>query len=411
MDYEKLLSIGIQKRNKEIAETWEQLAFKYANGVFDGEAYRLWVKNQVNRKGLVYKQVSTSNDTITGNDETQNKYNESVEIHKDGTQSSNKLVRMTIEDSKNPNFLLKAHGYDIESWELISAKSNIWNVYSKSDGISTLYSSKISVKPKTSTFSFDKLIEEIRKETPLYIKNRIENAFSSKRLLEIPFFDSHFGVSDYEYYKETQNETIELITSKKWDEILFIIGQDMLHNDNFRGQTSSGTMIDKVDMISAWSNAKRFFYPLIKEAIDNSNKVKIIYSKGNHDEAMSWAFVQLIKEKFPDVEFDDSFQERKCHTYGEVFIGVTHGDKARKNLHNLFPIEFPLEWAKAKTRELHCGHLHVEDAKDVFGMMVRTLSTKNKTDKWHQDNGFVGAHKRFMLFEYNEKELKNIHYV
>jgi hypothetical protein len=155
----------------------------------------------------------------------------------------------------------------------------------------------------------------------------------------------------------------------------------------------------------------KFYQLLIGLAMTNSNNVKIMYSKGNHDESMSWAFVQLLKVLYPDAIFDDSFIERKVHTFGDNFIGITHGDKARKNLHNIFPIEFPMEWAKATNREIHIGHLHVEDGKDHFGMMVRTLATRNKTDQWHKNNGFVGAHKRFMLFEFSEKELESIHYV
>jgi hypothetical protein len=126
---------------------------------------------------------------------------------------------------------------------------------------------------------------------------------------------------------------------------------------------------------------------------------------------MSWAFVQMLKARFPHIEFDDEIKERKAHCFHQIFIGITHGDKAKKNLHSIFPVEFPIEWSQAKTREIHTGHFHKEDAADVFGMMVRTLATRNKTDQWHKDNGFVGAHKRFMLFEYNESELEAIHYV
>jgi hypothetical protein len=97
--------------------------------------------------------------------------------------------------------------------------------------------------------------------------------------------------------------------------------------------------------------------------------------------------------------------------YGRNFIGITHGDKARKDIHNIFPVEFPIEWAKAECREIHMGHYHIEDMKDRFGTMVRTLSTGNKTDKWHKDFGFVGGHKRFMLFEYSQKEVEAIYYV
>jgi len=121
--------------------------------------------------------------------------------------------------------------------------------------------------------------------------------------------------------------------------------------------------------------------------------------------------MQMIKARYPQVNVDDRMQQRKAYVYGDNFIGITHGDKARKDLHNIFPIEFPVEWSGAKNREIHTGHLHVEETKDVFGMAVRTLATRNRTDKWHRDNGFVGAHKRFMLFEYSEKELESIHYV
>jgi hypothetical protein len=72
-----------------------------------------------------------------------------VEINKDGWHTSSKLIRMKDEDTKNPEFLLKAHGYDPGAWELISARSNIWNAYSKQDGIMELYASKIVVKPKS----------------------------------------------------------------------------------------------------------------------------------------------------------------------------------------------------------------------------------------------------------------------
>jgi hypothetical protein len=75
-------------------------------------------------------------------------YKSAIEINKDGTQTSDKLLIMAEEDCKNVEFLLKAHGYDPNAWELVNARNNIWNVYSKKDGVQTLYSSKIVVRPK-----------------------------------------------------------------------------------------------------------------------------------------------------------------------------------------------------------------------------------------------------------------------
>lgn len=409
MDYSKLLEIGIQKRNKQLDTSWQELADIHSNGLFPtGESYRCWVKTRLKSEGKI-SNTTINNEKLKDAAELPN-YKETTEIHKDGSQSSDKLVRMSIEESKNVEHLLKAHGYDKNVWELISARNNIWNSYSKVDGIMTLYSSKISVKPLSSHFNYERFIESIHNIKPLELKSEYQYV-TNKRLLEIPLFDTHFGISDSEYYRPSLERIIKKITSRRWEEVLFVVGQDMFHNDNFRGQTSSGTLIETINMEKAWKDCLSFYQTLIQLANKNANQVKVIYSKGNHDESMSWAFVQTLKAMFPDVDFDDSFIERKVHTFGDNFIGITHGDKARKNLHNIFPIEFPMEWAKAKNREIHMGHLHVEDGKDVFGMMVRTLATRNKTDQWHKNNGFVGAHKRFMLFEFSETELESIHYV
>ena len=62
-------------------------------------------------------------------------------------------------------------------------------------------------------------------------------------------------------------------------------------------------------------------------------------------------------------------------------------------------------------RKLYTGHLHHEKALDEFGIIERTLPTRAKTDQWHEDNSYEGAHRRFMMFEYSTDELESIHYV
>jgi hypothetical protein len=70
-----------------------------------------------------------------------------------------------------------------------------------------------------------------------------------------------------------------------------------------------------------------------------------------------------------------------------------------------------MQIAKAKVREIHIGHLHGEDSKDDYGIMVRTLPTQNKEDEWHDENGYVGKNKRFMAFEYSKDNLEGTYYV
>src|SRR5690606_12591588 len=241
--------------------------------------------------------------------------------------------------------------YDPTKWELIEVKASKWNQHNKIDKTITLYAVNIRVKP-LKDLGYFRLLEAIKETKPLEIKTEYKPV-KEKWLLEIPFYDTHFGISDYQYYKPTQLETFKLIKKRRWEEILILVGSDMFHSDDFRGRTASGRQIQQVDMDVAWEEARKFYEPLISLSLKNSNKVKIIFVKGNHDESMSWAFTQMVKARFPKCEFDDSFEERKIHTFGKNFIGFTHGDKGRKEAHSIFAVEFPKEWARATTREVY----------------------------------------------------------
>ncbi|CDQ39537.1 SANT/Myb-like DNA-binding domain-containing protein [Virgibacillus salexigens] len=336
-------------------------------------------------------------------------YKETVEIKPDGSQASDKLVELSQAQMKDKDFLLTAHGYSPDEWEVVKATSSKWNHFNKEmDEPRELYASKIVVQPKANGFNWDKVIEKLQKVKPTKINTP---QHIGEWLLEIPLFDQHFPISNYEYYKPTQEKIHNKITSRVWKEILLVIGSDLYHNDGFTGQTTKGTIIEKVDMEQAWEDACKFYEPIISKAIEHSERVKIVYSPGNHDESISWAFTKYLKARFPQCDFDDKLVEHKIHVFGDSVIGITHGDKGKKDIHNVFPAQFPSEWGSATTKEIHTGHFHVEDAKDKFGTMVRTLATRNKTDEWHKRNGYVGAHKRFMIFEFSNECLESIHYV
>src|SRR5690625_5469509 len=81
-----------------------------------------------------------------------------------------------------------------------------------------------------------------------------------------------------------------------------------------------------------------------------------MFSIGNHDESMAWAFVKSLENKFQltdNIDFDTEFKERKAILLGKNFLGTTHGDKNRRNLAANFSVEFPGLWSKATTREVY----------------------------------------------------------
>lgn len=258
----------------------------------------------------------------------------------------------------------------------------------------------------------EELIEAIKANTPIaQIQPKVIK--EADGMLEIPLFDMHFGIADMEYYRPTLEEILALVASKHWDRIVIPVGQDLFHNDSItKGVTTKGTLIDKVDLKQAIYDAKTFYFNLIDTALQYANGVQVIYSPGNHDKTVGWLFVQILKERYGDI-VDDSLHERKAIWWNGCFIGVTHGDKHTDNVNGLrgkFTMDFPTLFAMSKVREIHTGHLHREDSRDEYGVLVRRVSSGNKDDEWTITEGYK-SQKRFMLFEWIPNKLKAIYYV
>lgn len=333
-------------------------------------------------------------------------YKESVEILADGNYRSDKLIRMSEDESKDVAFLLKAHGFDGAEWELLTARNNIWNVYSKVDGVQTLYSSKITVRPLKSRFDIEEIVAAVQGVGAVEIP---QPDSTDGGMLELGFVDMHFGPTVLDDYLPTLARTVRIIEERERDEVVLTVGNDLYHNDGFTNQTAKGTVIEGMDYPAAWADATAFYSTIIEAALAHAKAVFLYLVLGNHDLSMAWAFAQMLAVKYPQVTFDLRIEERKVHSYGEVCIGFTHGEKAVKDFDRVFMADFP-QFANARVREIHTAHRHHEVTKDMFGIVVRTLSTGCNTDKWHKDNGYVGVNKRFMCFEYEPDALSAIRY-
>lgn len=270
------------------------------------------------------------------------------------------------------------------------------------------------IKQKANDLDPEEFIAAIREHVDPFVYTPVEPT-DATRMLEIPLFDMHWGVAFMDYYEPVLNELLDLVTSRKWAKIVIPFGQDFFHNDSIiNGQTTKGTPIEKVDMIRAVKEAKVFMYGLIDACIQSANEVEIMYSAGNHDRSTSWMFIQVLLERYGPSVVDDSFEYRKVITHGKNSIMITHGDSKQataKNLAHIFPIMFAEEFANADVREVHAGHLHHEAEADIYGVMVRRLCSGGQVDSWSNKEDFVGTHRRFMVFEWDHKKLKSIHYI
>ena len=270
------------------------------------------------------------------------------------------------------------------------------------------------IKQKASDFDIEDLVEILRENVEHY-EYISQNEKPADRMLEIPLFDMHWGISFLDDYKKVLDDILGLIHSRHWDKIVIPFGQDFFHNDSIvNATTTGGTVIDKVDMVRAVKEGRQFITAIVDAALENANSVKVLYTPGNHDRSVTWMFMQVLLERYGTDVVDDTMEYRKVFTYGKNSIMVTHGDSKQataKNLAHIFAVSYPEEFAQASIREVHAGHLHHEKTGDIYGVMIRRLSTGVTVDDWSNRQDFVGSHRRFMIFEWDRNALRSIHYV
>ncbi|MDR3687615.1 MAG: hypothetical protein P4L93_11735 [Coriobacteriia bacterium] len=330
----------------------------------------------------------------------------------DGSRTRTRLLRLTADDLDSDESLLRAHGFNPENWTLDRVVNKAWNMASKNaegtgHDISELYASTVWVSPKEIVLTVEDLAGALANVKPI----RLKQPKDGQLLLELGIVDAHFGNSTLAWYRDSLARIIGKIRSRTWARIVIPVGSDFFHVDNFKNTTSNGTQQSSVDWTQASSDGTTFICAIIEAALESAAEVFVYYEIGNHDESMTWMFCQGLAWKYPQAVFDLTICERKVHRFGDVAIGITHGDsRNRKDLDRVFSSEFP-NFASAKVREVHAAHYHHEISVDQFGVVTRCLSTAARTDKWHREEGFVGAMKRFMLFTFDPGALVSIDYV
>lgn len=445
MEFEKELQrFGLTEDKYE--ECLQTIANKKINATVDldwseiREKYQLILSKDTLRKAndtifggaFIYEYLKRKKSKESINEDTEIKdisYNNETSINKDGTYSSNRLVKMSDKESKNPTFILEAHGFDEKSWELVSAKNNIWNAYSKQDGIKTLYSSKITVKPLMgiSKAEIKDFYESMVKNFPSpYVEKYYRNADNSGEMLEIPIFDLHFGklahsedVSEpynYELAKSKFNfvidDVIKSVENRSIEKIIFPVGQDFFHVDNAQGNTTAGTAQD-TDL-----SPKLIFKYGVECLINGIKKlskiapVEVFCVSGNHDWLTSYHATYSLWAYFhnnENVHVNTDTSPRKYIEYGNCLIGFTHGDKEKNRIDGIMQVESKEAWGRTLYREWHMGHLHSEHTRETNGIIIRNLSSVTGTDAWHHNSGYVGAIRKCQSFIWDKKYgLKNI---
>lgn len=428
MSREELLDIGIKFRGGAFPnETWETLNIKYNKPFASGESFRSFVKKELKKQNKLPSKESINKIHNDLNDKDfeqdyKNNYKSTIELNKDGSQTSDKLLLMSEEECKDVSYLLKSHGYDVITWELVSARNNIWNVYSKQDGIQTLYSSKIVVKPRIDSISLDEIRQHFKQFSKEYKKPTIkEHTYKNTgKLLEIPIMDLHLGKLGWaeevginydhkiaeDIFMQVVSDFINRTKYYEFDKILFPIGQDFFNFDSLDGSTTKGTRQDN-DL--RWQKLYLKGVEILVKAVDLLSEiapVEVFYVAGNHDKMTSYYATNYLYAWYhndKNVIVDVNPKARKYVEYGNCLIGYSHGSEERKNIYGIMQVEAREAWGRTLYHEWHLGHLHSEHTTEEKGIIVRNISSITGSDAWHCESGYVGAIRKAQAFVWDKE--------
>lgn len=326
-----------------------------------------------------------------------------IVINKDGSTTSSTTMQMTSEQAKDPEFVLRAHGFNPDDWDIVSARNNFWQQNSQENGLIDLYQSKITVKPKSDDELTPQDIADLFKKDiiPYKVKQTSHNAHN----LVVPLPDMHFGITTLEDVKSHLDKLLGIL-NKGYKTIVIEQLGDLFHSSQmWSSQTLRGTMLDEVDMVQAIEDAKQFFDILVPACLDNSTSVYIKQMAGNHSGNMEYVFMEYLKAKYPQVVIKNNIKYRDAYLLDNVGIMIAHGDLAPKNLPMLMANEFGGVWSLSHSREIHKGHFHKEKTIDEGGVISRQLGTVKPNDKYEIMNGWTLSKKELYALEYDSDKL------
>lgn len=335
-------------------------------------------------------------------------YNTETSINKDGTYSSKKLIEMNERESKDPIFILNAHGFDDECWEIVSLRNNVRQVNSKENGIVTLYASYLTVKPISEKLPLSKIenfFNSLDRNCFIPVLDYNYSYLNGDKLLLIDIADLHMNLqssiltSGVEYNCKIAEDLFfyvieDILTRTKnynFNEIIFCIGGDMLNSDNLSGTTTKGTpQTNDISLFDAYELLCSITVKAI-ELLKQNCSISVIYIKGNHDEISGFKLAKFLDAWFRNddmVTVDYKPVPRKYRVFGKTLLCFAHDGNIKK-LPALIANEAREYWSDVETVEVFLQHLHSEQVLlEENNIRIQRLPTISAGSKWSVDKGY-----------------------
>lgn len=346
---------------------------------------------------------------------------------KNGEQASTIVTKLSEEELKDPDYLLKVHGYNPDDWEITSARQSIWNNNLDKD----LYSSKITVKPRIgfnwSEENVRKIFDKVTKNVDVLnceyaqIIGKDEKPPIKDKMILIGISDLHYGLLAKDNLSEEYNIKIanerfnkiltDVIQRKQDDQsiekVILLIGNDFLNADNLQGTTSRHftpqdqetnwyeMITGATEMLIDGIEKLRFFFP----------KIEVVNVKGNHDEMSMFGIMQTLNAYYKNtlsVTINTDSRFRQYIRYGTSLIGLSHNERTQ-DVPKIMAAESGTDWGECKYKMFLMGHLHKQQLlEDDYGVDIRRLPSVVGASAWTASQGYCGTNKMSQTFIFDK---------
>jgi len=306
-------------------------------------------------------------------------------------------------DPKSDLELAKLHKIDLEKYII----TNYWSKLLPNGK----FTSSVFSKRKTPQ---DYTLEDFERFLTNYKPNFTLPTNKNKEYDNLENIDVEISISDFHLGKKTlEGETIldkklqfinvltdlifKVTNSYNINKIVFPIGSDYFHTDNYHNQTTNGT---PQDVLTEYANEYEEGFDLLVGAIQilnlNADQIEIVLVQGNHDRTKSFYLAHALEVFFKGnkkITFKREHSTTKFTILGNTFIGYHHGDCKIDDLPLLFATNRDSceQFGKAKYRHIHTGHKHHYMAKEIKGVRVQQMPSLSGTDRYHLDNNYVNS--------------------
>ena len=174
--------------------------------------------------------------------------------------------------------------------------------------------------------------------------------------------------------------------------VLLNVG-DMIHANNLKGETGSGTALDVDGRAGKTIRAAgNLFQIIVTRMLQQYDEVWLINARGNHDpDASLWLneMLRMYYEKDKRVKVFDNFNKFIHFEWGNNFVVTHHGDKIRtRQLYEAITRDYAEQWGRTKYRFAWTGHIHHKQSEELGGLTWESWSVLPPPDAWHSASGY-----------------------